>query len=108
MFEQTSRLAEKLASSVSRRGFLGSLGRCAAAAAMGVAGILTGAGTAQADSGRKCCRYLIPGTNTFGLNMCVGGNKDCPLTNCQGYTLSQTIAGINCNLGCCPDHNFCC
>jgi hypothetical protein len=26
MFEQTTRLAEKLASSVSRRGFLGSLG----------------------------------------------------------------------------------
>jgi hypothetical protein len=40
MFEQTSRLAEKLAASVSRRGFLGSLGGWAAAAAMGVAGVL--------------------------------------------------------------------
>ena len=38
MFEQTSRLAEKLAASVSRRGFLGSLGGWAAAAALGVAG----------------------------------------------------------------------
>jgi hypothetical protein len=46
MFEQTSRLAEKLAASVSRRGFLGSLGG-RAAAAMAVAGVLTGAGTAR-------------------------------------------------------------
>jgi hypothetical protein len=38
MFEQASRLAEKLAAGVSRRGFLGSLGGWAAAAAMGVAG----------------------------------------------------------------------
>jgi hypothetical protein len=41
MFEQTSRLAEKLATDVSRRGFLGSLGGWAAAAALGVAGMLT-------------------------------------------------------------------
>ena len=37
MFEQTTRLAEKLAASVSRRGFLGSLGGWAAAAAAIVA-----------------------------------------------------------------------
>jgi hypothetical protein len=38
MFEQTSQLAEKLAGSVSRRGFLGSLGGWAAEAAMAVGG----------------------------------------------------------------------
>jgi hypothetical protein len=50
MFDQTSRLAERLAASVSRRGFLGSLGGWAAAAALGVSGVLTGAGTAHADT----------------------------------------------------------
>jgi hypothetical protein len=61
MFEQTSRLAEKLATSVSRRGFLGSLGGWAAAAALGVAGMLTGTGTARADQVRgACCRYTPP------------------------------------------------
>jgi hypothetical protein len=58
MFEQTSRLAEKLASSVSRRGFLGSLGGWAAAAALGVAGMLAGTGTARADHVTgACCFY---------------------------------------------------
>jgi hypothetical protein len=51
MFEQTSRLAEKLAASVSRRGFLGSPGGWAAAAAMGVDAILTSTVTAWADDG---------------------------------------------------------
>jgi hypothetical protein len=50
MFEQTSRPAEKLTTSVSRRGFLGLLGGWAVAAALGVAGVLAGAGTAQAGS----------------------------------------------------------
>jgi hypothetical protein len=41
MFEQTSRLAEKLAASLSRRAFLGSLGWWAGTAALGVAGGLS-------------------------------------------------------------------
>ena len=58
MFEQTSRLAEKVATSVSRRGFLGSLGGWAAAAALGVAGLLTATGTALADTkSGMCCFY---------------------------------------------------
>jgi hypothetical protein len=57
MFEKTSRLAEQVASRVSRRGFLGSLGCWAATAALGVAGVLTGAGTAPASGGNLCCYY---------------------------------------------------
>ena len=58
MFEQTSRLAEKLASSVSRRGFLGSLGGWAAASAMGVAGLLTGRAVhADPEMHLVCCDY---------------------------------------------------
>jgi len=53
MFEQTSRLAQKLATSVSRRGFLGALGGWAAAAALDLAGFLADAGAARADSGTR-------------------------------------------------------
>jgi hypothetical protein len=58
MFDQTSRLAEKVAASVSRRGFLGSLGGWAAAAAIGVAGMLTvGAARAGGDKPTRVCMY---------------------------------------------------
>jgi hypothetical protein len=95
MFEQTSRLAEKVASRVSRRGFLGSLGGWAAAAAMGMAGVLTGAGTAWAgrhcDShhpcGGVCCKYAS-GLGDCGIvpaqtcNKCPPTFNGCPLVSC--------------------------
>jgi hypothetical protein len=91
MFEQTSRLAEKVAASVSRRGFLGSLGGWAAAAAMGVAGMLIGAGTAWA--GRHCdmhhpckgvcCNYLNCGiVAAQTCNECPPTFNGCPLESC--------------------------
>jgi len=63
MFETTSRLAEKAATGVSRRAFLGSLGRFAGAAALAVAGMLTTAGAVRArrkpsgggSGGTVCC-----------------------------------------------------
>jgi hypothetical protein len=57
MLEKASRLAESVAASVSRRGFLGVMGRWAAAAALGVAGALAGAGRARADFEAPCCYY---------------------------------------------------
>ena len=96
MFEQTSRLAEKLAASVSRRGFLGSLGGWAAAAALGVAGVLTGVGTAHAggQSG-MCCFFFsdVPGSQgTYFFK----GATACPAT-CNGGTLSGNGALVpNC------------
>jgi hypothetical protein len=80
MFEQTSRLAERLASSVSRRGFLGSLGGWAAAAAMGLAGVLTGAGTARADAVKgTCCAYKPQAQGAPGFNVFFpGGVTTCP------------------------------
>jgi hypothetical protein len=89
MFEQTSRLAEKLAASVSRRGFLGSLGRCAAAAALGVAGLLAGTGTARADKPNclgKCCGYArVCGGATLRVDNChecPPSLNGCPLAGC--------------------------
>jgi hypothetical protein len=94
MFEQTSRLAEKLAASVSRRGFLGSLGGWAAAAAMGVAGLLTGAGTGRAappELRQACCVYSNS-AGTCGIlgvsgescrkNPCPSSLNGCPLSYC--------------------------
>src|SRR5262245_49289280 len=82
MFEQTSRLAEKLAASVSRRGFLGSLGGWAAAAAMGVAGVLTGAGTAWAHTEtHRCCFYENGQFSAYYI--CVEAGQSCPASCCS-------------------------
>ena len=81
MFEKTSRLAEQVASSVSRREILGSFGGWAATAALGAAGVLTGAGAAWAEGGKKhfrmCCSY------TTDSPVCVIGTS-CPPTCCGG------------------------
>jgi hypothetical protein len=91
MFEQTSRLAEKLAASVSRRGFLGSLGGWAAAAAMGVAGMLTGAGTASAAVKGACCRYHPQPQGTQGFTVFYPGATTCP-TCCNFTALLQLVS----------------
>jgi len=89
MFEQTRRLAEKLAATVSRRGFLGSLGGWAAAAAMGVAGVLTGTGTARADRKKcdsHCCLYtsgaFFAGPGSCHKNPCPPTYNGSPLQSC--------------------------
>jgi hypothetical protein len=86
MFEQTSRLAEKLAASVSRRGFLGSLGGWAAAAAFSVAGVLTVPRSARSNShSGMCCTYdcgcgALDRLHSFFFE----GATVCPLS-CFGY-----------------------
>jgi hypothetical protein len=58
MFETTSKAAEKMAISLSRRSFLGSLSRQAGATALALAGVLATSGTACA-SGLCCYRWYI-------------------------------------------------
>jgi hypothetical protein len=74
MFEKASRIAEKLATGVSRRGFLRSFGRWAGAAALGLAGVLTTAGTARADSS-ACCGYGCSNGTTY--LRCSKGSLTC-------------------------------
>jgi hypothetical protein len=71
MFEKTSRLAEKLATHVSRRDFLGRLGQGALAAVVG--GVLALPGQAQASD--QCCVHI----NVLGgcVFYKVGGRCDC-------------------------------
>ena len=80
MFEQTSRLAERVATSVSRRGFLGALGGWAAAAALGVASVLTTASTARAGNSHVCCTYASGGGTVFCGVLCLRKDEVCPAT----------------------------
>jgi hypothetical protein len=94
MFEQTSRLAEKVATSVSRRGFLGSLGGWAAAAAIGVAGLLTGTRTARADTKSGMCCFYFGALGTGGTFFFKGATA-CPAI-CAGANLASASLVPNC------------
>jgi hypothetical protein len=100
MFEKTSRLAEQVATSVSRRGFLGSLGGWAAMAALGVAGVLA-SGSARADSPGICCLYIE------GRSIWLGATGSCPATSCDGFTFLVEEQGKN-KKACCRTNTFCC
>src|SRR5258708_7882722 len=91
MFEKTSRIAEKLATEVSRRGFLGSFGRWAGATALGLAGVLTTVGAARADS-VTCCYYE---NSKFEFKIdCLKGSVTCPAKN--GWTLFASASRGGC------------
>jgi hypothetical protein len=93
MFEQTSRLAEQLATSLSRRRFLGSLGGCAAAAALGVAGVLTLRGHASAADGLcpgRCCNYGSCGiVRVSKCEECAKSYNGCDLLRCLMNMIRQ-------------------
>ncbi len=86
MFDKFSDAAEKLATSVSRRGFLSSLAGWAAAAALGLAAVLSGAGSAQAGN-YKCCIYGSSGpVGSPGCALCVSSAIGCPNLESYGWT----------------------
>jgi hypothetical protein len=99
MFETTSRLAEKMAIGVSRRGFLGSLGRWAGATALAMAGVLTTADTARA--GDLCCMRLYIdqfGNKHFCKCKAVGGR--CQYR--QPFDCNGSLPGLPWPLPWCP------
>ncbi len=79
MFEKTSELAERVATSVSRRHFLGALGKWAGATATGLAALLT-AGSARAGEQVTCCRYWtsFSGSGVECGRACVALGAPCP------------------------------
>jgi hypothetical protein len=106
MFEKTSRLAESVAASVSRRGFLGVMGRWAAAAALGVAGALAGAGPAKANFVGSCCYYggcctnpktcKVDGTTFSYCELFLNPGGPCPATlNGCNLVINLKIKGEN-------------
>jgi hypothetical protein len=91
MFDKVGQAAESLATHVSRRGFMGSLGKGALALAGVLGGVLAFSGRAQAQSGWvKCCggrhvacgsgppggsphcQWLCPGATTYTYTPCAG------------------------------------
>jgi hypothetical protein len=95
MFEKTSRLAEQVASSVSRRGFLGSLGGWAATAALGVAGMLTAGATARASAENLCCFYG---------HECCAAEAFC---HAHGGIFFCTLLVVPASQGCPPTYQSC-
>ena len=93
MFEKTSMLAERVATSVSRRGFFGSLGRWATTAALGIAGLLVSPREARAST-RTCCVYG-PGRPLW-FQCVAGGEENCPATY-NGYPLIRNFHDKDCN-----------
>ncbi len=77
MFDNIGRVAERVATKVSRRRFFGSLGRWAAATAMGLAGVLTTPGSARAGNQNTCCIY---GYGLPDCYKCVKLGQTCPAT----------------------------
>src|SRR5262249_47234858 len=82
MFEKFSDVAERVATRVSRRGFIGSLGRWAVATAMGLAGVLTIPGSAHAGAKKTHWEYFDAnplGHFTLCGRACVALGASCPL-----------------------------
>ena len=78
MFDRVGSLAEKVATNVSRRAFLGRMGQ----AAVGVAGLLAFPQVVKAS--QKVCTYLcstngVKPARTWIETQSVGCNKPCPL-----------------------------
>jgi hypothetical protein len=89
MFDRVSQAAEKLATGVSRRGFLGSVGRWAGATAAALAGVLTTAGAARAGGGAICCQYQF-----FPVGRCVAclpAGSTCPAVGSTGFCLNGSF-----------------
>ncbi len=99
MFDKVSQAAEKLATGMSRRGFLGSVSRWAGATALGLAGVLTTAGSARAGTGMTCCVYHNIFTGAYCGRQCVKRGAPCPA--CPAGCLCSTTAITVSNCGKC-------
>ncbi len=115
MLEGLTKLAERLVSQggVSRRGFLGWVGRRAAAVALGTGGLLAAAPFVQAAGGRRCRDNSHCGPRKYcqkdpgdcnGIGHCVDRPQICPLfcvylCGCDGQTYCNEClaarAGVN-------------
>ena len=94
MFDKVSQAAEKLATNVSRRAFLGRLGQGALATAGVLGAMLAFPGQAQADPPQATCcvcRYLGPMGQYIYTYACVALGSPCPNsgTNCGSYTVKS-------------------
>jgi hypothetical protein len=90
MFERLSQAAEKLAASVSRRQFLGALGRGAFAAVGIISGLLAVPGEATASP--RCPHGMKLKTCTNGQKICCPPGAVCVLF--YGAPMCRAFSGI--------------
>jgi hypothetical protein len=91
MFDKVSQAAEKLATGMSRRGFLGSVGRWAGAVALGLAGVLTTAGSTRAGTVWTCCHYINIAGYQCAATRCLHGVVACPPAYGGCYPRATTV-----------------
>jgi hypothetical protein len=94
MFNRVDDLAEKVATHVSRRAFLGRLGQGCLGLAVAMAGVLTTAATARAGTGKSCCSYCWPINPGDSYKVCLQGS--CPATGPKGGILCSSVAVTGC------------
>jgi hypothetical protein len=101
MFDRVSQVAQALATGMSRRGFVGSIGRWAGATALAMAGVLIAPGTARAGSGRTCCKYSGYQVGCCGA-ACVKIGEACPPSPGPNCFLSSSYTVGTCRECRCP------
>ncbi len=86
MFDRVSEAAEKLATNISRRAFMGLLGRGALGLAAVLGGVLSFSGQAEA-AGNKCCICTSSpgGSYCFKTSKPCRGSGGCVAVNCSDY-----------------------
>ena len=92
MFDRLSQVAEALATGVSRRGFVGSIGRWAGATALAMAGVLTAANQARAGAGKTCCIWAS--LSGCLCTACVPLGSPCPPSPC-GTLISPSTRTVH-------------
>ena len=89
MFERVGDLAEKLATNVCRRAFLGRLGQGALGLAAVIGGVLAFPAQAGAGGVRWCCVCRSAGTypilSCYATTHSQGCGGSCGLVHCDGY-----------------------
>jgi hypothetical protein len=86
MFDRVSEAAEKLATNISRRAFMGRLGKGALGLAAVLGGIVALPGQAEAGSNKCCICTSSPGGSTcFKTSKPCRGSGGCAEVKCSDY-----------------------
>ncbi len=99
MFDNISRVAEQVATSVSRRRFFGAVGRWAGATALGLGGFLTGGPVRGDTKSGMCCPYTQGVAFPPSFIAFFEGATSCPAT-CGSFILppeSSPFLASGCN-----------
>ena len=103
MYDRVGDFAERVATTVSRRAFLGRLGESALGLAAVIGGVLALPANARAANGKTCCKYVyisIAGGSASSCYVCIAGPDPCPdvlTTRCAGAVFSNSYPVQGCS-----------